>query len=307
MSRSCRLIIGGLSVQFDFTPEAFAAAEWDRMHRPFLTGPCENTALDARLRVHAGRPLCHDERNYSELLADGGLWRLCRDPATGGQRITLYGCPQGTLDMSLHWAVPKGHMLVGDLYLGPPPEDQERIPIGYPLTPLLWTILLGRQPTERAGLLCHACGVQTPDGRGLLFSGFSGAGKSTTSRLWRTFCPEASILSDDRVILRADKSSATGYMLYGTPWPGEDGTAVPSCAPLHHLFVLGRSRDGLSNQCQRLSPVRAAAELLVRTTPPIWDTPGTTAAVALASDVAQAVPSAFWNFVPFSSAVKDLL
>ena len=199
------LTIGGLGVALAFEGGASAPGRLGR-GAPALrhAGPL---AWDAgretppRLRVRDGQAA---DADHPELLADGRLWTLRRDPATGARRLAILGCPWGPLSMTLDLDPPMGGPLSGVLSLGPPPEGRSKVPLGYPLMPLLWTILLGRLGEADGGLLCHACGVVTPAGDGLLFAGFSGAGKSTTSRLWRAACPGAAILSDDRVILRRD-------------------------------------------------------------------------------------------------------
>ena len=53
-------------------------------------------------------------------------------------------------------------------------------PLEYPLDELLWIHRLAMGQ----GVEMHGCGVITPDGRGFLLTGHSGAGKSTSARLW---------------------------------------------------------------------------------------------------------------------------
>ena len=50
----------------------------------------------------------------------------------------------------------------------------------------------------------HGCGIVRADGTGNLFVGHSGAGKSTTTRLW-TEVEDVEVLSDDRIIVRRDE------------------------------------------------------------------------------------------------------
>ncbi|MBV9851264.1 MAG: hypothetical protein JO250_16460 [Armatimonadetes bacterium] len=300
------LTIGDLSVTFAFDGDAASVAAWDEVHRPFITTSPAGTGgcLAARLRV---RPGVAAPASHPELLADGRLWMLRRDPATGARRLAVHGCPVGDLAMTLDLDPPGDGPLTGDLFLGPPPAGQARVPLGYPLTPLLWTLLLGRLGPGDAGLLCHACGVVTPTGEGLLFTGFSGAGKSTTSRLWRAACPDAAVLSDDRVVLRRDPSSPTGFTIHGTPWHGDAEEVSTGWAPLRRLLLLGRSPDGVTSRLVPLAPAAAAAQLLARTTPPIWDAAGTVAALGLAAAVCQSRPVARWDFAPGPQAVHDLL
>jgi hypothetical protein len=73
-------------------------------------------------------------------------------------------------------------------------------PLDYPLDELL---IMHRLTQEKA-IELHSCGIVRPDGTGNLFVGHSGAGKSTTTRLW-TAREDVEVLSDDRIIVRRDE------------------------------------------------------------------------------------------------------
>jgi len=72
-------------------------------------------------------------------------------------------------------------------------------PLEYPLDELL---IIHRLTQEKA-IELHSCGIVRADGTGNLFVGHSGAGKSTTTRLW-TAREDVEVLSDDRIIVRRD-------------------------------------------------------------------------------------------------------
>jgi len=78
-------------------------------------------------------------------------------------------------------------------------------PLGYPLDELL---IMHRLTQEKA-IELHGCGIVRADGTGNLFVGHSGAGKSTTTRLW-TEAEDVEVLSDDRIIVRRDEESSAG-------------------------------------------------------------------------------------------------
>ena len=73
-------------------------------------------------------------------------------------------------------------------------------PLGYPVDELL---IMHRLTREKA-IELHSCGIVRVDGTGNLFVGHSGAGKSTTTRLWMER-EDVEILSDDRIIVRRDE------------------------------------------------------------------------------------------------------
>lgn len=107
-------------------------------------------------------------------------------------------------------------------------------PIRYPLDQILLMYALA----QRRGMILHACGTDF-DGRGAIFLGRSGAGKSTIARLLAD-AGGCRVLSDDRVIVRVANGSA---ILYGTPWPGDAGMAVNASAPLRACFKLEKSAE----------------------------------------------------------------
>jgi len=79
-------------------------------------------------------------------------------------------------------------------------QAQVPSPLDYPLDELL---IMHRLTQEKA-IELHGCGIVRADGAGNLFVGHSGAGKSTTTRLW-TEVEDVEVLSDDRIIVRRDE------------------------------------------------------------------------------------------------------
>ena len=75
-------------------------------------------------------------------------------------------------------------------------------PLAYPLDELL---IMHRLTQEKA-IELHGSGIVRADGTGNLFVGHSGAGKSTTTRLW-TEREDVEVLSDDRIIVRREEDA----------------------------------------------------------------------------------------------------
>src|SRR5271165_991870 len=108
------------------------------------------------------------------------------------------------------------------------------LPLEYPTDELLITNYLA----NGLGVEVHGCGLVDFETGGHLFLGHSGAGKSTTARLWQSLRrPE--ILSDDRIILRLQDD---GLWMHGTPWHGEARFAAPGKVRVNRIFVLQHGR-----------------------------------------------------------------
>ena len=177
----------------------------------------------------------------------------------------------------------------------------------YPLDELLITHYLSIEESGRArGVELHGCGMVRQGGASFLFVGHSGAGKSTTARLWSRHMP-VEVLSDDRIIVRP-KMEVGGqecpphtFVMYGTPWHGEAAFAAPRHAPLQRIFLL---EHGTGNGIQRLSKSAAVGELLARSFVPFYQPRFVDPVLALLEDLVESVPCYRFHFVPDRSAVE---
>ncbi|MBN2341728.1 MAG: hypothetical protein JXX29_21350 [Deltaproteobacteria bacterium] len=97
----------------------------------------------------------------------------------------------------------------------------------------IWTNFL---LLKSRGLLVHALGVEI-DGAAHLFMGTSGVGKSTFAHVFAN-AGIGTILSDDRIIIRADGDS---YRAYGTPWNGEPQFMAAASAPIAAIYFLAQA------------------------------------------------------------------
>jgi hypothetical protein len=106
---------------------------------------------------------------------------------------------------------------------------------------------------QRGGFLLHAASVIC-DGRAYLFSGVSGAGKTTMTRMAP---PDVTLLTDEISYLRP---SADGYSAFGTPFAGELARAGENCtAPVAALFFL---EQGPENRVDELPSAEAVRRLM---------------------------------------------
>jgi hypothetical protein len=170
------------------------------------------------------------------------------------------------------------------------------IPLEYPLDELL----IMHRLTQEQAIELHGVGIVGPDGTSNLFVGHSGAGKSTTARLW-TSLHEVEILSDDRIIVREHDDET---FMYGTPWHGEAHFALPQRAPLQRIFVLDH---GHGNVITRLTRSQMVAELFARSFVPFHRHEYVDHALSFLEKVADTVPCYRYSFEPDERAVEQIL
>ncbi len=223
----------------------------------------------------------------------GGLWSVYK--VVGGYRFSfltpfLGPAPYKAASFDTEFTV--GHIELFQHYFH---ADGPVYPLEYPLDELLMIHRLSRGE----GVEVHAVGIVDEAGRGHLFLGHSGAGKSTTARLWEAF-PKVRILSDDRIILRASKGT---IWMYGTPWHGDAGVASPARAPLFRMYLLEHSGK---NELIPVPKGRTAGELFARSFVPYHSAEGLEFALSFLDRVAQEIPCSVFRFVPDESAVEAI-
>lgn len=128
---------------------------------------------------------------------------------------------------------------------------------------------VGRFPVDNALMLMYAmrttgmdtlemhASVTMKDGRGYLFLGESGTGKSTHSRMWLENIPGSRLLNDDNPIIRVGEDGTV--RVYGSPWSGKTSCYLNDSCPVGG-FV--RIRQYPSNEISRLSVLESYSELL---------------------------------------------
>jgi len=117
----------------------------------------------------------------------------------------------------------------------------------------------------RHNLLIHSSVVRK-NGRGYLFLGKSGTGKSTHSSLWLKYIPDTELLNDDNPVLRFGDDCIP--MVYGTPWSGKTPCYRNVEARIGGFVSLNQAPF---NKIQRLSILPAYAALLPAVSNMKWE------------------------------------
>ncbi len=114
-------------------------------------------------------------------------------------------------------------------------------------------------------VLFHAAAVSL-DGKGYMFLGKSGTGKSTHARLWIQNIPGTELMNDDNPAVRI-KADGTA-VVYGTPWSGKTPCYRNISAPIGGIVLLSQAPY---NHITRLKGIGAYAAVVPSISGKRWD------------------------------------
>jgi hypothetical protein len=261
----------------------------DGATRKFLAGDVRQPDVRVRIRWDD----LSEETSGEKIFDSGALWQLYRQGES--RHLFRFATPYfGAVPYKL--ASFDRDFTEGEVRLHRPYFEERAVyPLEYPLDELLMLNLLARG----RGAEFHSCGVVDGNGEGRLFLGQSGAGKTTTARLWEAFEPGAEVLSDDRIILRKEEDGR--FYMYGTPWHGEAELSAAGCAPLKGIYFL---RHGTENRLTPLSKVEAAAMLFSCSFPTFYHAAGLEFTLGFYEELATHIECRELSFQPLREAVE---
>ncbi len=283
------LEIGGLS--FGMWCEKGMPVALDSEHNSFMLPPAENRLSDIELEIYWSNRL--EAPQSTPAFVSGGLWS-----AYTGSAGTQFYFSSPTLGNSPYKAAwfderfERGHLVLNRSSFS---STDPVFPLEYPIDEL---VLMHRLSLGE-GVELHALGLADRDGSGYLFLGHSGAGKSTTARLWMRQ-PGVRMLSDDRIILRQLDGK---YWMYGTPWHGDAGISSPERAPLSAIFFLEHAPV---HQLLPVSQSQAAAELFARAFLPHYAKLSIEFTLRFLDQLTRSVPCSIFRFAPTEDAVEAI-
>jgi len=276
------LRIGGITIAIRCDSDR-VRCDWDGPAQRFLVPPADPD-LDLHVTTAASFPtggdVVFDSHAVWRMLRHDGTYRIeCLSPEFGEKPYKI-----ATFDA----AFTRGTIAMRD-------DVTHLHPLEYPLDEVIVANLLGRG----RGVELHSCGIIDKEGRGHLFAGVSGAGKTTTARLWGESA--ACIVSDDRVIIREEDGAM--YM-YGTPWHGEAELSEATRAPLAGIYLLVQSPH---NELRVLTPGEAVARLFRCSFPLFYDAGALDFTLAFLGRIAAAVPVRELHFTRNRNVVDLIL
>lgn len=165
------------------------------------------------------------------------------------------------------------------------------IPLRYPLGP----IIMHYMTLKTDAVMMHAsCAYDGLKAR--IFTGFSGAGKSTISQLMSS--AGNLIINDDRIIIR---KSETGYFVYNSPMYYKDR---PKKAPLNSIFLISHSPE---NRLKQLTGAMAISKVMAFSIQNNFDKKFIQNRLKFFSDLCSVVSVFELGFVPDESVVNFIL
>ncbi len=161
-------------------------------------------------------------------------------------------------------------------------------PLLFPMAP----ILLHYAVLTADAVMMHASGVF--DGKtGRMFSGFSGAGKSTISAIWKA--DGSTLINDDRLIIRRDGDS---YSVYNTPMFYQDDNKK---APLDAVYLIHHAS---CNTLSRITGATAVTGVMAFSIQNNYDSRFVQHHLDFFSKMCETVPVYRLGFVPDASVVE---
>jgi hypothetical protein len=280
--RVSHLAIGGLRIAVR-CDDPRISCRFNEPTRRFLTDAAGANDVELNVRaLDAGAP------RGGELVFDSGaVWRLFR----GAEGFRIECSSEVFGDEPYKVATFDDAFSRGEIALRTEATGDVVDPLEYPLDEVLVAHLLGRG----RGVELHSCGLVDREGNGRVFVGQSGAGKSTTARLWAG--EGVTVLSDDRIIIREVDER---MRMFGSPWHGEAALSAAGSAPLIGVYLLVQSTE---SQIRELAPAEAVARLFACAFPPFHDAAALAFTIGFLERLLASVPVRELRFTRDRSAI----
>jgi len=164
-------------------------------------------------------------------------------------------------------------------------------PFEYPLDGLILYYLT----VINNDIMIHASGVNY-SGKGLLFSGVSGKGKSTMAGLWDKY--GAKVIHDDRLIIR---KSINGFSMYNTPIYDND---EPLESSLDTIFII---EHGDKNNLIQLKEASAVSQVMANCIQHSWGQEIVSRLLKSVSEMCMTIPTYRLYFRPDTDIIGYIL
>ena len=153
--------------------------------------------------------------------------------------------------------------------------------------------------TAASGTVLFHAAVLSHEGKGYMFLGPSGTGKSTHARLWLKYIDGTALVNDDNPVVRL---AADGLpVVYGSPWSGKTPCYRNVSYPLGGIVLLSQAPY---NKIHRLGGIHAYASLVASISGKRWDSRVADGLHATENALASMVPVWHLECLPDEEAAK---
>ena len=153
--------------------------------------------------------------------------------------------------------------------------------------------------TAASGTVLFHAAVVSREGKGYMFLGPSGTGKSTHARLWLKYIDGTALVNDDNPVVRL---AADGLpVVYGSPWSGKTPCYRNVSYPLGGIVLLSQAPY---NNIHRLGGIHAYASLVASISGKRWDSRVADGLHATENALASTVPVWHLECLPDEEAAK---
>ena len=214
----------------------------------------DRSMIAAKLHITRPVPVIHHAPEYTEEMRqeDEGQTIICGHTAAGEAVFEFHWHGE-----SAGWLVCSDDYSMGRLITT---GKHEKMAIDNALM-----IMFALATADKGTVLFHAAAV-SHEGRGYMFLGPSGTGKSTHASLWQRYIAGTALVNDDNPVVRIDEDGTA--TVYGSPWSGKTPCYRNVSYPLSGIVVLSQAPY---NKIQRLSGIYAYAALVESISGKRWD------------------------------------
>ena len=153
--------------------------------------------------------------------------------------------------------------------------------------------------TAASGTVLFHAAVVSHEGKGYMFLGPSGTGKSTHARLWLKYIDGTALVNDDNPVVRLADDGLP--IVYGSPWSGKTPCYRNVSYPLGGIVLLSQAPF---NKIHRLGGIHAYASLVASISGKRWDSRVADGLHATENALASTVPVWHLECLPDEAAAK---
>ena len=226
-------------------------------YEPFVNHG-DRSMIAAKLHITRPVPVIHPVPEYTEEMRqeDEGQTIICGHTAAGEAVFEFHWHGE-----TAGWLVCSDDYSMGRLITT---GKHEKMAIDNALM-----IMFALATADKGTVLFHAAAV-SHEGRGYMFLGPSGTGKSTHASLWQRYIAGTALVNDDNPVVRIDEDGTA--TVYGSPWSGKTPCYRNVSYPLSGIYTYAALVESISGKRwdERIADGLHQTENALASSIPVW-------------------------------------